>query len=117
MAISVETEWLVCTTCGILFGLTTRRVEDLTRWGHQFYCPNGHQQSFGSQTDTEKRAEAAEKRVAALQSSLSLQRERGDHWYANWIHADRRIASLKGVIARAKAAHGSLWQTKKRGGG
>ena len=47
MTISTASDWVSCCTCGVLFGMSNKHVEQLRLTGKNFFCPNGHTQTFG----------------------------------------------------------------------
>jgi hypothetical protein len=46
--LSVEMESRVCPTCGVVYALPERIVEQRNKDGQKWYCPNGHQLGFGA---------------------------------------------------------------------
>lgn len=69
-----------CAKCGVSFAVTDayerRRREDHTN----FYCPNGHGQSFAEKTEAERQRERAERLQAQLtRREHDLQNERKHH--------------------------------------
>ncbi len=68
-----------CCSCGVAFAIPTEMDSRLRKTHVSFYCPNGHAQSYRSQTEEERlqKALAAEKsRRVVAQQALASQTER-----------------------------------------
>ena len=63
--------------CGILFGITPDKEKRLRDSGNEFYCPNGHRQSFTKSTVSKQKDEIAQLRHYAecLEADVETQRE------------------------------------------
>lgn len=61
-----------CCSCGIQFGLTVQRVENLKSTHKTFYCPSGHTQWYSLKNEEEKLRDQLRAREADL---VAKQRE------------------------------------------
>lgn len=87
-----------CCNCGVLFAITADMQDRLVQSHAQFYCPNGHGQSYTGKTEAQKqreRAERAEEGKAYLRAQL-------DQAQAEAEHQRQRAAGYKGAMAKAK---------------
>lgn len=68
---SLQFETEECYKCGVLFAVTRDLRENWLRDKTQFYCPNGHPQSY-----TESTADKLRKELAAKEQALAWEKAR-----------------------------------------
>jgi len=50
----IDFEIHACCSCGVLFAMTEKHINELRRNHKSFYCPNGHSLSFPGTSNKEK---------------------------------------------------------------
>lgn len=73
--------------CRVSFWITKKHDDRLRNCHNTFYCPNGHGQSYGGESDKQK--------LKRLEQSL-----KNRDWEIN--HLTKSKSALKGVITRMK---------------
>ncbi len=88
---SGEWEVVTCCTCATEMVLRASLVAMLRRRHEEFYCPHGHRQYFGGQTNLEKAQAVARDRQIRLDAA-----------HAEKQRLEREVADLKRRLARPK---------------
>lgn len=101
----ITLEQIVCVSCGVVYGLSSKFARDRRDDHATFYCPNGHSQWYPGETEAEKLkkqlAESqkflanAQKRVEWAEQGEKNARERADR-------AQRSAASYRGKLTHVK---------------
>ena len=88
---------VICSKCGIEFGVPDHWLKSRRDDKSVFYCPNGHPQMFGeSESDRLRRErDQLKQRIAQQNDEIKAQRE-------NRQIAERRVAAAKGQITKLK---------------
>jgi hypothetical protein len=84
---------LDCCKCGTLFAVPDQVDEELIRTGRQFYCPNGHSQSY---------TESTEEKLRKAEDALARERARSDQLKADRDAADRRASAARGQVTKIR---------------
>lgn len=91
-----------CASCQIDFGIgedfMRRRRED----HNGFYCPNGHSNAYNGPSDTEKRAQQAERELDAARSLAQRESQRRQRAEAEARTSDYRARAAKGQLTKAR---------------
>lgn len=101
-AISVKLDLTVldCPACGAVFAATGEFLDRRRADGHTFFCPAGHQMSYGngkSQRERDLEAELERQKKVTAQSDRLHAAEREQRKAA-----ERQAAAYKGVATRTK---------------
>lgn len=86
-----------CPTCGITFAMPSNLLRVKREEGGNFYCPNGHVQSYTKTEVTRLKEQLAQKEQELLnkQKSLEWERKRVEN-------AERVAAAAKGEVTKIK---------------
>lgn len=98
-AIELVTE--TCCACGVLFAMAKdyrqKRLDD----HDQFYCPNGHSQSYVGETQRE--------RADRLEREAEAERRASRWWREQTEQTERRLSATRGVVTKLrKRAHAGV---------
>lgn len=93
----VELYVLDCASCGVVFGINRdyeRRRRDDAR---QFYCPNGHSNSWHTDEASRLRGE-----LASAKSALESARSSTAYWRSESATLNRRRQAMKGQVTKLR---------------
>ena len=91
-----------CCVCGVEFGISQAKREDLLRCKNTFYCPNGHGQHFVGETDREK-LEKLQTKCSLLSASTTRWEKLADERLVELNHLKKSVAYYKGKVTQLKA--------------
>lgn len=94
-----QLEVLICSECGVSFGMPTHYVQTRRERGGVFHCPNGHQQVF------------LETEVQKLQKKLAQERQARDQVEAR---LRDEVLGHRATVGQLRAAKGQLTKQTKR---
>lgn len=90
-------ESMHCGKCGIVFAVPVPWLRARRESGEVFHCPNGDSRAF-----VKSEAEKLREDLQRVEAERDRQRERADRNFKSFEQANRRAASLKGALTRAK---------------
>lgn len=94
---------LVCCACGVRFSMDTAVYERCKEVGRSFWCPNGHEQHFGSELSRVKKQLAeAEERIAKARAQTERERERNEHERRSHAATKGQLRKTRGELDRAR---------------
>ncbi len=91
ISLPVRLEMETCITCGIAFAVPSDWRVHIKRSHEWFYCPNGHQQHYSSESDMEKARR------------LAREAEESRDWYRRRLDSEQNHSrALRGHLTRQK---------------
>jgi hypothetical protein len=90
-------ETIDCYKCGVTFAVSASLRKAWLRDKTEFYCPNGHTQSY-----TESTAERLQKQLDAQKQETERQRQEVERQRQLRIDAERRTIAQRGVVTKLK---------------
>ncbi len=97
MNIQVELTQAECASCGIPFAMPTSLEESLRKSGGTFFCPNGHNLTYGDGENEELK-----KQVKYQGSSIRNQYEQIERQGKSISNRDGQITKLRNKLSKEK---------------
>ena len=85
-------EHIECPRCGLVFGISKRRIEVLMETKNTFYCPSGHEMSYG------------ENDMDRLKKKLNQEKQRTEYLRAD-VERERNLKNSARHTARTHKGH------------
>lgn len=95
--VGIELQSSTCIVCGCIFGMTPHFIRGRRENGGTFYCPNGHQLTFG-----ESEMDQLRKRIAEKEKVIVQKNQRIDQIVEGKREVERSLIATKGVVTRLK---------------